>query len=113
MFGSLFRPKGYKNISQQEAKDRLSSPNKPILLDVRTSEEYREIRIPGSKSLPLNRLDSGIEKVTKDKSAEIIVYCLSGARAVTACRRLAAMGYTNVSNMGGIRSWKYETKAGR
>ena len=108
----LFGKKGYKNIPQSEAKQRLSANQNIVLLDVRTPEEYRELHIPKSKSLPLNQID-GINKVAADKDAEIIVYCLSGMRAASACSQLAAMGYTNVSNMGGIQSWKYETAKGR
>lgn len=112
MFESLFCKKTNSNISPREAKERLSANKNIIVLDVRTPEEHREIRIPHSVSLPLNSLKSGIAKVAKDKDAEIIVYCLSGMRASQAYSQLASMGYTNVSNMGGIQSWKYETERG-
>jgi rhodanese-related sulfurtransferase len=113
MFGSLFGKKGYTNISPREGKERLSAGQNIILLDVRSPEEYREIHIPKSISLPLDQLKSGITKIASDKNTEIIVYCLSGMRAASACNQLAGMGYTNVSNMGGIQSWRYETEKGR
>jgi phage shock protein E len=113
MFEALFGKKGYTNISPREAKERLATGKGVLLLDVRTPEEYNEIHIPNSISLPLNQLKPGISKVASDKDTEIIVYCLSGMRAASACSQLAAMGYTNVSNMGGIQSWKYETERGR
>lgn len=109
MFASLFGKKGYQDISTREGKERLSANKNIVLIDVRTPEEYADAHIPNSKSLPLNQLTSGISKIAKDKDAEIIVYCLSGARAASACTQLSAMGYTNVSSMGGIRSWQYET----
>ena len=112
MFKTLFQKDTTRNISPREAKERLSSNKNIVLLDVRTPEEYREIHIPHSISLPLNELKTGIEKVAGDKNTEIIVYCLSGMRAAQACRQLSARGYTNVSNMGGIESWKYETERG-
>ena len=112
MFESLFSKKGYTNISPREAKERLSSGQKIILLDVRSPEEYRGIHIPKSISLPLDQLKAGITKIARDKDTEIIVYCLSGMRASSACNLLAGMGYTNVSSMGGIQSWKYETEKG-
>ena len=112
MFEALFQKSKTANISPREAKARLSSGEKIVLLDVRTPEEYREIRIPHSISLPLPELKTGIAKVAREKDAEIIVYCLSGMRAARACRELGAMGYTNVSNMGGIQSWSYETERG-
>lgn len=112
MFENIFGKKGYKTIPTDEARKRLASGNNVVLLDVRTPEEYREVHIPHSISLPLDQLKSGISKNVSDKNAEIIVYCLSGMRAASACRELAAMGYTNVSNMGGIQAWMYETEKG-
>ena len=113
MFLKLFSKKGYTNISSREAKDRLSANPHIVLLDVRTPEEYREKHIPNSISIPLDHLKTGMNKATKDKQAEILVYCLSGMRAAAACDQLVEMGYTNVSCMGGIQSWKYETVSGR
>lgn len=112
MFESLFGKKGYANISPREAKERLSAHPDIVLLDVRSPKEYREIHIPQSRLLPLNQLKTGIKKIASDKDTEIVVYCLSGVRAAVACRQLVAMGYTNVSNMGGIQSWRYETVRG-
>jgi len=112
MFGSLFGQKSYQNISPLEGKNRLDTDKNIILIDVRTPDEYAQVHIPNSKSLPLNKLESGISKIAKDKESEIIVYCLSGARAASACSQLSTMGYTNVSNMGGIQAWKYETVHG-
>lgn len=113
MLKTLFGKTTPRVISAQEAKQRLDSGDPVLLLDVRTREEYEAVHIPGSRLLPLDSLESGIAKLTPDRDTEMIVYCLSGARADAACRRLSAMGYTNVSNMGGIRSWKYETVSGR
>lgn len=110
---TLFTRKTYRSISPQEAKQRLDSGDPVLLLDVRTHEEYDALHIPGSKSIPLNELGAKIAKVAPDKDAEILVYCLSGGRADSACGQLSALGYSNVSNMGGIRFWKYETESGQ
>lgn len=109
---AIFSHKKPRNISPSEARSRLAGGGNTYLLDVRTPEEYAQLHIFNSISLPLDQLKSGIEKAVGDKNAEIIVYCRSGARAATACGQLMAMGYANVSNMGGILSWKYETERG-
>ena len=113
MFKTLYGPSKTTVISPQEAKRRLSSGEAVVLLDVRTPEEYEQIHIPNSISLPLDRLKHEVAGRIPDKDMPIIVYCLSGARSSMASSQLAAMGYTNVSNMGGIRSWRYETVHGR
>jgi rhodanese-related sulfurtransferase len=112
MLKMLFGKTSSKSISPSKAKERLTVSKDILLIDVRTPEEYREIHILNSISLPLNQLKTGISKIAKNKDTEIIVYCLSGVRASHACSQLVKMGYTNVSNMGSIESWKYETERG-
>lgn len=112
MFQELFGKKPYKRIAPAEVKRRLDSNEKVLLIDVRTPEEYAEAHIPQSVSLPLNQLDR-ISEITDDKNTELILYCLSGGRAASACSRLAALGYSEVYNMGGIQSWNYQTVSGR
>lgn len=113
MFNLFSTSKNYKSISPQEAKKHIDNDKNVLLIDVRTLEEFRSIRIPNSISVPLNNLKLNIEKVAPNKDTEIIVYCQSGARASTASNELAKMGYTNISNLGGIMSWPFETVKGR
>ena len=75
-----------------------------VLLDVRTSGEYAEGHIPGSKNLPLQSIDK-VEKMVENKATPIFVHCLSGARSRQAAAVLQQMGYTNVKNIGGIASY--------
>lgn len=98
-----------KRIDQAQAKDQLEHDKSIILLDVRTPEEYKEERIPNSINIPLDTLPNRAQVSLKDKDATIFVYCLSGGRSSSACALLSNMGYTNVFNMGGISSWRYDT----
>ena len=75
-----------------------------VLLDVRSSQEYREGHIPGSQNVPLQQLDK-VEEVTENKDTVLYVYCHSGARSRQAVSLLQAMGYTNVHNIGGIAAY--------
>ena len=75
-----------------------------VLLDVRTSQEYREGHIPGSENVPLQEL-SRITDVAAEKSTPIFVYCHSGARSAQAVKALARMGYINTKNIGGIAAY--------
>ena len=75
-----------------------------ILLDVRTPQEYQEGHIPGSKNVPLQRLDK-LEELTENKDTVLYVYCHSGARSRQATSFLQYMGYTNVHNIGGITAY--------
>lgn len=75
-----------------------------VLLDVRSSQEYRDGHIPGSQNVPLQQLDN-VEEVAENKETALYVYCHSGMRSRQAVSLLQAMGYTNVHNIGGIAAY--------
>ena len=76
-----------------------------LLLDVRTEGEYAEGHIPGAKNLPLQSLE-GIASVAPAKDTPLFLYCRSGARSGQATSQLQRMGYTRVTNIGGIMSYQ-------
>lgn len=47
--------------------------------------------------------------ILADKEQLILVYCRSGRRSKNAAGELAALGYTNIKEFGGILDWEYET----
>lgn len=107
MFGNLFGAKKYTSISPKEVKEKLDKKESFLLIDVRNPDEYAGGHVSGSVSVPLGTLIQRIPKVAPSKDAEIVVYCLSGARSARAAEALSQMGYTKVKNMGGISSWPY------
>lgn len=75
-----------------------------VLLDVRTKEEYRSGHIPNSINIDASHINT-ITTIIADKNTPIFVHCLSGGRSSTAASALKSMGYTNVTNIGGINSY--------
>ena len=71
------------------------------LIDVREVDEYKSGHIPGSKNMPLSRIDN-IKDIVKDRNAKVFVYCLSGARSSQATGYMKHLGYSDVTNIGGI-----------
>ena len=82
-----------------------STTDGAVLLDVRTPDEYRQGHIPGSKNVPLQSI-SKVAGMIDNKSTPIFVHCLSGARSAQATSVLKSMGYTNVTDIGGINSYR-------
>jgi len=76
-----------------------------ILLDVRTPQEYREGHIPGSQNVPLQTIDK-VASVAENKEVPLFVYCHSGGRSRQAVQLLRQMGYSNVTNIGGIAAYR-------
>ncbi len=95
----LFSKAPEKSIQEyiEEAKKREGS----IILDVRTPEEYADGHVEGSINLPLHEMKK-IGTVIPDQSAPVYVYCLSGARSRRSAALMSHMGYTDVTDMGGL-----------
>ena len=94
-------------VSMVEAERALKNDPSIRLIDVRTRAEYRQGHIPGSENLPLDQI-ADLRDQIPDRQTKIFVYCLSGGRSQSACVQLTQMGYTNVSNIGGITQWPGE-----
>ena len=92
----------------QGVKEYMAAPG-AVLLDVRTPQEYREGHIPGSKNVPLQAIDK-VASVAETKDTALYVYCQSGARSRQASSMLQRMGYTNVTNIGGIAAYAGEVE---
>ena len=95
-------------LSPEEAKRRMEENGAVLVLDVRTQEEYDQGHIPGAVCLPNEEITSDMP-VVFDKDTEILLYCRSGRRSAEALEKLKEMGYTNVSDLGGILDWPYGT----
>ena len=102
----------YQQISMKEAVSIMETEDNYIILDVRTKEEYQEKHIPGAMNLPNETI--GTEDIPELPAKEqlILVYCRSGNRSKQAAKKLAALGYTNIIEIGGINDWTGETVSG-
>ncbi|KAF0219433.1 MAG: rhodanese y domain superfamily [Geobacteraceae bacterium] len=95
---------GYRNIGSVEAKALLAKNKNVFLLDVRTSEEYRQAHLHGSVLIPINELERRVAEIPRDRT--IVVYCAVGSRSVPVAGFLAGKGYRDVYNMSdGIIGW--------
>jgi rhodanese-related sulfurtransferase len=89
-------------MARRNAKPSAETPsNAPLIVDVRTPEEFHGGAYPGAINIPLDELHMKIDKLG-NKSRDITLYCASGARSAYAQRGLMQMGFTNVKNGGGI-----------
>jgi rhodanese-related sulfurtransferase len=78
------------------------------LIDVRTPEEFRDVRAAGARSVPLDTLDPQQLLNQRERSADEPIYfiCHLGGRSARACLMLMAAGYENVVNVaGGTDAW--------
>ena len=97
-----------KKLTAEEAKARIDSGYDVIILDVRTQSEYQSGHIPDAILIPNETITDTKPELLPDLDAEILIYCRSGNRSAQAAKKLIAIGYTNVSDFGGIIDWPYE-----
>ena len=102
----------YTQISMDEAIAMMEESADYILLDVRTPEEFEELRIPGAINVPNEAIGDQDIPQLPDKDQLILVYCRSGNRSKQASEKLANIGYSNVYEFGGIIDWPGETVSG-
>lgn len=101
----------YQQISQEEAKEMMNT-QEVIILDVREQDEYDSGHIPNAVLLPVGTIDEdAAAAVIPEKDSTVLVYCRSGNRSKTASSALAELGYTNIYEFGGIKTWPYETES--
>ena len=82
------------DLSYKEAMEIYKREN-AILIDVRTSEEYREKHIDEAINIPLYEIDN-LKNEIIDKDKVILLYCKTGKRSKVAKEILMQNGYRNV-----------------
>ena len=103
---------GYTQITMEEAAERIGIECGFILLDVRTPEEYEAGHIPGAINIPNETIGTDEIPRLPQKDQRIYVYCRSGNRSKQASEKLAALGYTDIVEIGGIIDWTGEIDIG-
>lgn len=96
---------GYRQITMEEAAKRMEQEPAAIILDVRRPDEYQAGHIPGAINIPNETIGREELPQLPDKDQTILVYCRSGNRSKQASEKLAALGYTQVLEFGGILDW--------
>ncbi len=99
-------------ITADELREMLADGT-VTLVDVRSEQEYAAAHIDGAILIPLDTIGDEQPVLLPDTGATIAVYCRTGVRSAQAASALAALGYTDVRDLGGIETdWPYETVSG-
>ena len=95
----------YANPSVTQASSSVASEiaaKQAILLDVRTPDEYASGHVAQAILAPYDSIGEKIAQIAPDKAQKIYLYCRSGRRSGIATETLKSMGYTNVTDLGGL-----------
>ena len=108
--GATMEKSAYQHVSMEEAMELMKTEENYIILDVRRQEEYDEKHIPGAILVPNETIGTKDIPELPDKDQTILVYRRSGNRSKQAAEKLAALGYTNIIEFGGINDWPGEVE---
>jgi len=92
------------NLTCDDIRQTLA--NGATLLDVRNADEFHRGALPNAKNIPLAILPI-LAHEHLDKENPVLVYCHAGARAMMAEKILAGMGFSNVTNIGGLAHFQH------
>ena len=100
----------YTSITMEDAKQIFQEKGDYLIVDVRRADEFTEGHIPGAINIANEDIASAEPTELPDKEQVSYVYCRSGNRSKQASAKLAAMGYTNIVEFGGILDWTGEVE---
>lgn len=93
-------------ITAADLVERLETADAPVILDVRSPEEYAEGHIPGAINVPYDQIAANLDSLESFLTSEIIVYCRTGRRATVAENALREAGFTEVLDLEGhMTAW--------
>lgn len=94
----------YTNLTPAELKPMLDNKDF-FLVDTHTPPEGR---LPKTDArIQYDQIEAQVSKLPADKSAKIVLTCMSGAMSTEASKTLVRLGYTNVFNLdGGMSAWR-------
>lgn len=94
-----------ERIAAPTLAERLASTQPPLVLDVRTENEWQQKRIGDSLNIPLNRLAECSGELPRDRP--IVVHCGTGYRSSIAASLLEGQGFGNTIDLvGGFNAWE-------
>lgn len=98
-------PDGFFTVKPADLQVELGTDPKPVLIDLRSDEEFAGGYIEGSVHVPIQQLLSDMNALPA-KDAAVVLMCQSGHRGGISLLVLSMLGWTNLRNLGGgINAW--------
>jgi rhodanese-related sulfurtransferase len=94
------------SISVDALAERIDAGKAPMIIDVRSEDEYLAGHVPGAQLIPHDQMSSYVESLAAHKDTEIVLYCKSGRRAGMAGDVLEEAGFSNLKILdGSFQAW--------
>lgn len=108
----VLRIHDYPEISVDELYERINSGKAPLLIDIRSSEDYNGTgestygHIPDAVSIQILELESRLDEFEEYKDKEIVTMCPGGGLSLAAVDILREGGFKDAKSLkGGTNAW--------
>ncbi|HEX6810415.1 MAG TPA: rhodanese-like domain-containing protein [Planctomycetota bacterium] len=93
-----------KLVAPKELYAAMKAGNEPLIVDVRTADEYADVRLGDTGNIPVT--ESARFAAMFDREAPVVMVCNSAYRSSMAVGLGERAGFTNVSSLdGGLDAW--------
>lgn len=99
----MFKP--FQCCASSTQRVDAADAQQPIVLDVRTREEFAAAHVPNATNIPVQELAQRHAELGA-KSTPIVIYCRSGARSAAAAQLLGSLGFSRVTDVGAMSNWR-------
>ncbi|WP_456405040.1 VTT domain-containing protein [Thiolapillus sp.] len=97
-------------IDIDQLQQRLQQEEKPLLLDVRTAEDYASGHIAGALNIPLEELEARAGELASWQESPIAIICTTDRRSKKAAQLLGKEGFADVHIVvGGMSQWQKQS----
>jgi len=91
-------------VAPTELQARIVGDSPPLVLDVRTADEYGAGHVPGAVLIPHDQLEARIGEL--GSAREVVVYCRTGRRSALIEPLLEAHGFRVRQLEGSWQAWQ-------
>lgn len=96
-----------ENVSVDTLAAQISAGKAPLVVDVRTEDEFLEGHIPGARLIPHDEIGNYVDSLAAFKDEPILIYCRSGKRAESAVKTLEEAGFSKIQVLeGSFSAWQ-------
>lgn len=94
-------------ISASELASQLNSAGAPVVVDVRSPDEYRSGHVPGAINIPHLQIGARLDELAAGKERGLVVYCAGGQRTEYAESVLRQAGFAKLYHLqGDMGAWQ-------
>ena len=97
----------HQTIPADQFRQKMLMSKNPLVLDVRTPEEFSKGHLDGAVNIDYHAADFREQVQKLEHNRPVLLYCLAGSRSAAAAEILLAENFKEVYNLqGGTMKWK-------